>query len=172
MYKKGIASLLAISVLSLGVTGAAFAAQTNNLSADPNQSVETLAPAKIVDAQKANTTVLQLKIGSKAQGQAGIVTSAQLLGGKTSGPATWTQTSQTKLSLKDKQGNKEQSTKVESDIAQGTTTEVPTQTVQAQIDHTSAMQFQISIPGGPTIQNQMAQQTSVQHLNAMSWPSK
>jgi hypothetical protein len=48
-------------------------------------------------------------------------------------------------------------------LNQSITVQDPSQIVQAQIDHTASIQFQASFAGGPTIQHQQTQHTSLQY---------
>lgn len=179
MFKKGVTSLLAISLLAVGGE-AAFAstgttqAQTNEASIAQYEGAATASPVDLFQRQIANNNKSQLQIGSNfgaGQGQAGSVTGAQFQSAATSGPAVLTQAGQTKLKLSDQQtvnGKQQtQSTDADHTIVQSTAVQDPSQVVQGQIGHTAAINLQVSIPGGPTIQHQQAQRTSFQYQVAV-----
>lgn len=140
MLKKGIGSLLAVSVLSLGVAAGASAAS----------DVEQSGPA---------TSGAGVSTDSAVNGQGASTTGYQFQAGKTTGAATFKQKVKSNLSLK----SPGSTTTVEGETAQETSTTQPTHVVQNQVDHTSGIQYEKSFKGGPTLQFQQLQRTSINY---------
>jgi hypothetical protein len=168
MFKKGVGSFLAVSLLTLGSGAgqAVFAStdvqqgQQNNATLNQSQAVSGL--ADILAFSKGKTNKIQLQLGA-GQGQAGSATGVQVQAASTSGPAAMDQSQSTGLNMSDTSGNLEQSTDRSDTLNQGTSTTEPSQVVQGQIGRTSAIQSQASVAGGPTIQHQMSHRTSIQY---------
>ena len=177
MFKKGVTSLLAISLLTVGGE-AAFAStgttqdQTNNASVAQFQGAPS--SSHLIQSQYVNSKVLPVQYGTNSaagQVQAGSVTGAQVQSAATSGPGVFTQADQTRLAMADQQTvngtHQAQSTDANHSLNQSTAVQDPSQVVQAQIGHTAAIQFQASFANGPTIQYQQAQRTSFQYQVAI-----
>lgn len=143
MLKKGIGTTIAISLLSLGVAAGA--------SASTSTTAEQWGPK--------GSTGFSYSTSSAVNGQGASTTGYQFQAGKTTGAATFAQKINSTLNLKSQNSN----TTVESRMSQKTTTTEPTHVVQNQVSHTSAIQYERSFKGGPTLQFQQLQRTSINY---------
>lgn len=142
ILKKGIGSFLAVSLLSIGTAAGASAA-----------SVEQDGPATINYENDISTSV------ETGNGQGASDTGYQFQAGKTTSSAAFTQMIKSKITLT----SSNSSTVAEGETSQGATTEEPSHVVQSQVDRTSGIQFEKSFAGGPTIQFQQVQRTSINY---------
>lgn len=138
--KKKVGSLLAVTAIGLGVFAGGASAASNAEQSGPGtgSSVET---------------------GSAVNGQGAFTAGYQFQAGKTSGDATFSQRIKSNLTLT----SPGSSTTVESETAQETSTTQPTHVVQNQVDRTSGIQYEKSFKGGPTLQFQQLQRTSINY---------
>ena len=184
MLKKGIGSLVAATLLSTMVgQGVSFAAvnqeQTHTTSVGQVEGATSSKPMVLLQTQKAVNNATQLQTGTPTaagQGQAGSAAVAQVQSAVTSGPAALNQSAWTSVNLFEKQNvnssGQQQSTGAGNSLHQSTVTASPSQIVQGQIGVTSSIQFQGSVAGGPTIQNQITHRSSTQYQAAMNIPGK
>lgn len=179
MIKKSVVSILTVSALTVSGTSV-FAStnvvqnQTGKASVKSVQGAAFTGDINLQQNQDKSKNISQVSLGSfgiAGQGQAGSVTGVQVQSATTSGPAVLTQSLLTKLKLTDQQsaGSSQQNVKTSAvnSLQQSTGVTGPSQVVQAQIDHTAAIQFQGSVAGGPAVQYQQAQRTSVQYQNTV-----
>lgn len=179
MIKKSVVSLLAVAAISTGGTSV-FAStnvtqtQTGQASVNQNQTSVSSGPINLLQNQYKNKHITNVDLGHlgiAAQGQTGSVTGVQVQSAKTSGSAVLTQSLAAKLNLIGEQtantSQQNMKTAADNSLNQSTATAEPSQVVQAQMAHTAAIQFEGSIPGGPVIQYQQVQRTSIQYQNAV-----
>lgn len=103
-----------------------------------------------------------------AQGQTGFTNGFQVQSGKSNGPATASQTSETRLDVGDVQGGNATVTNAVGTTSQTTSVAGPSIFLQSQTSTSAVFHFQGSIKGGPTIQNQMSQNHTSQFSAAVS----
>lgn len=139
MLKKGIGTIVAVSLVSLGIAGAASANQTG--------------PATI-KAEQERTSYVQSTFGG-----GGTATAFKFQGGSVKAPATFSQKSNTNLNL----SNGGSTTTVTAGSEQTTETTEPSQVSQAQVENTSAVQVDATFSNGKTMQHQAIQRTSVNY---------
>jgi hypothetical protein len=136
--KKKIGSLLAVSAIGLGVFAGGASAASNAEQSGPG-------------------TGYSVEAGSAANGQGAFTSGFQFQAGKTTGAATFSQKIKSNLTLT----SPGSSTNVSGETAQETSTTQPTHVVQNQVDHTSGIQYEKSFKGGPKLQFQQIQRTSI-----------
>lgn len=141
MLKKKIGSLLAVSAISLGVFASGASAASN---------VEQSGPATASDGVSANIVTNQ---------QGASTTGFQFQAGKTNGAAVFKQKINSNLTLTSPGSQ----TTVNGETAQETAATQPTHVVQNQVDRTSGIQYEKSFKGGPTLQFQQLQRTSINY---------
>jgi hypothetical protein len=139
MLKKKIGTIIAVSIVSLGIGSAASANQTG--------------PATI-EAEHERTSYVQSIFGG-----GGSATAFKFQGGSTKAPATFTQKTNTSLNLT----NGGSTTTVTAGSEQSTETTEPSQVSQAQVENTSAVQVDATFSNGKTMQHQAIQRTSVNY---------
>ncbi|MCM2535898.1 hypothetical protein NDK43_30925 [Neobacillus pocheonensis] len=132
-----------------------------------------------MQSQKVFKHANQLQIANPTaagQGQVGTVSGSQVQAANTSGPAILSQSSWSRVNLFDKQSEnskgQQQYTGVGNNLNQTTSTAGPGQTIQAQVGVASSIQFQASIAGGPTMQNQITYHYANQYQASMDKPVK
>jgi hypothetical protein len=141
MLKKKIGSLIVVSAIGLSVFAGGASAASN---------VEQSGPATAADGVSANIVVNE---------QGASTTGFQFQAGKTNGPAVFKQRINSNLTLT----SPGSSTAVTGETAQQTATTEPTHVVQNQVDRTSGIQYEKSFKGGPTLQFQQIQRTSINY---------
>jgi hypothetical protein len=149
MIKKTIGSLVAVSALSIGLLGF-------NLEAEASQNFGGSW------ASKYKTESSSLTGAGSSQAQSGAVSGFQLQYGKTKGEATATQTQNTSVQVGPSTAGHS--------VQQTVETSSPTTVLQSQRTSAALFNFQGSIEGGASIQNQMAQGHSYQFNAAAARP--
>jgi hypothetical protein len=177
MKKKTFGSFLAASAicLSIGAVNGVAASSWNNSSA--NQQQISSGWASILQAQGQRSVGTQGSVSGStggSQGQTAFLSGLQLQSGKSSGPASASQSEDRTVDVSDSATNggtnQSQSTNGTGSTDQSTSTAGPAHMVQAQRTTDAVFQFQGSIEGGPSLQNQMLQHHSFQFSSTIPRP--
>lgn len=158
MFKKSIGSFLAVSLITAGA-GAAASAAGPSVNASQTQNVAGAAYVSSFSKTLINKSQLN-------GAQSGSATRAQVQAANTSGPGTAAQSGTTGISV----NGGGQTTTANDSTSQSATVSEPSQVIQSQIDHRTAIQFNLSIPGGPTIQHQSTYRTASQYSSVSKLP--
>jgi hypothetical protein len=154
MIKKTIGSLVAVSALSIGLLGF-------NLEAEASTGVTQNQDFSGAWASKYKTQSSSVTGAGSSQAKSGAATGFQLQYGKTKGEAAATQTTASEIEVGQTAGQTAEQT---------TATSNPTTVLQSQRTSAALFNFQGSIEGGASIQNQMAQGHSYQFNAAAARP--
>ncbi len=151
MLKKSIGSFLAVGLLTAGIGSAASAAEVSQ-----SQSVSP----SWAKAFGINSTTNFSTTGVKA----GSANGAQAQAANTSEPATATQTGTTSVDLGDNGAS--------NTVDQSAATSEPSQVIQGQGSHSTAISFGVTLANGKTIQHQTAHTTAVQRQSVVKLPNR
>ena len=170
MFKKTIGSLIVASALTISL-GAVNSEASQSSSTVVEQNQNNYGWSKILQKQGISSNNTQIEFAgsnSTVSGQSLFVNGYQVQSGKSDGQASASQSDDRTIVVVDEQNEATTTTKLGDSTEQNTNTSSPSHLLQAQGKTNAVFQFQASIEGGPSLQNQITQRHSFQYSTVIS----